>query len=141
MLRLFFRSDTRSPEVIFKEGFTTRKTPDAKITERAPFESDTDKSIALSRQFEVAPYFPSKNPEPILKQNSLFYGAVETGLFDAAIKKDAAKIETWRLLSRNQFLSKTQLDLETPGLKEFFKEDSDSSNDRTVDPKLKTKLA
>lgn len=63
MLLILFRSDTRPQNLIFEEGFTTREKPSITLTPTSPFESDRQKSIALSAKFEAVPFFPSESKE------------------------------------------------------------------------------
>lgn len=63
MLILLYRSDTRLPEVIFPNGFSTRKPPQEVITPAGSFESDRDYSIALSANFAAVPFFPVESSE------------------------------------------------------------------------------
>jgi len=57
---ILFRSDTRPPAEIFKDGFATRMplNPEDKITPLGPFESNTFLTIAFSATLEATPWFP-----------------------------------------------------------------------------------
>lgn len=63
MLILLYRSDTRLPEVIFLNGFSTRQPPLEVITPTGPFESNRDNSIAFSANFAAVPFFPVESSE------------------------------------------------------------------------------
>src|SRR5687768_14559677 len=63
MLILLFRSDTRAPEIIFPNGFSTRMVPEEKITPLGPFESNKNRTIALGSELEATPFFPVRSNE------------------------------------------------------------------------------
>lgn len=46
--------------------------------------------------------------QDIGKQNSLFYAAIENGMFDKTIEENAAEIEKFRLAAREHFITKDQ---------------------------------